>query len=195
MVTRLIDFLKAEQVTSLFTSLARGDEALPLTDLVVSSLMDAWILLQDVKSNGERNRVLNVIKSRGMAHSNQAREFLFTSDGIDLVDTYLGPTGVMTGAARMAQEFSERTEALESVQERASRKAAMERKRAAFDRSVADLRAEQEAAEDEYRRYDEQVGTRARALGAERLEMGRARHADPGTATRAKHGPRNGRTK
>jgi circadian clock protein KaiC len=195
MVTRLIDFLKAEQITSLFTSLASGDDSLPMSDLVVSSLMDAWILLQDVTSNGERNRILNVIKSRGMSHSNQAREFVITAGGIDLVDTYLGPTGVMTGAARVAQELNERTKALESVQAKASRQAAMERKRAAFDRRLADLRAEQEAAEDEYRRHDEQVGSRTRALNAERVEMGRARHADPAAATLASNGSRKERNR
>lgn len=195
MVTRLIDFLKAEQITSLFTSLASGDRALPLSDLVVSSLMDAWIFLQDVTSNGEYNRILNVIKSRGMSHSNQAREFLITSGGIDLVDTYLGPSGVMTGSARVAQEFNERAEALVSVQAKASRQAAMERKRAAFDRRLVDLRAKQEALEDEYRTHDEQVGTRTHALNAERVEMGRTRHADPAAATPERNGSRKERTR
>jgi circadian clock protein KaiC len=195
MVTRLIDFLKSEQITSLFTSLASGDKAIPMSDLVISSLMDAWILLQDVTSNGEHNRILNVIKARGMSHSNQAREFLITSGGIDLVDTYLGPSGVMTGSARVAQELSDRTQALESVQANASRQAAMERKRAAFDRKLADLRAEQEAVEDDYRRHNEQLGTRMHALHEERVEMGRVRHADPPAATRANTGPSKEKTR
>ncbi len=178
MVTRLIDFLKKEQITALFTSLISAGQALPQTEAFISSLMDTWILLQDIESNGERNRVLNVLKSRGMAHSNQAREFLITDHGLDLVDTYLGPTGVMTGAARVAQVSRERAEALGIQHELASRQTALQRKRTAIERQVAALHTEQEADEEEFRRFDEQAGDRARALNIGRTEMGRARHAD-----------------
>jgi circadian clock protein KaiC len=81
MVTRLIDYLKAGQVTSLFTSLTQGGHALQQSESAMSSLMDAWILLQDFEGNGERNRVLYVLKARGMAHSNQIREFLISDHG------------------------------------------------------------------------------------------------------------------
>src|ERR1043166_5743548 len=84
MVTRLIDFLKGSQVTSLFTSLTRGGHALQQSEIAMSSLMDSWLLLQDFQGNGERNRVLYVLKARGMAHSNQIREFLISSRGIAL---------------------------------------------------------------------------------------------------------------
>jgi circadian clock protein KaiC len=97
MVTRLIDFLKGGQVTSLFTSLTHGGQALQQSEIAMSSLMDAWLLLQDVEGNGERNRLLYVLKVRGMAHSNQVREFLISDRGIDLVDVYIGPSGVLTG--------------------------------------------------------------------------------------------------
>jgi circadian clock protein KaiC len=178
MVTRLIDFLKTEQITSLFTSLVSGGRNLPPTEIVISSLMDSWVLLQDIESNGERNRVLNVLKSRGMSHSNQAREFLITDTGIDLVDAYLGPAGVVTGAARVAQLSHERADTLRAKHEFVSRQNALQRKRATIERQVAALRAEQETEEEEFRRFDEQVGDRTRALNAERTEMGRARHAD-----------------
>jgi circadian clock protein KaiC len=72
MVTRLIDYLKAGQVTSLFTSLTPGGQAPQQSEAIMSSLMDAWLLLQDFEGNGERNRVLYVLKARGMAHSNQS---------------------------------------------------------------------------------------------------------------------------
>ena len=103
MVTRLIDYLKAGQVTSLFTSLTHGGHALQQSEIAMSSLMDSWLLLQDFEGNGERNRVLYVLKARGMAHSNQVREFLISNRGIDLVDAYIGPSGVLTGASRVAQ--------------------------------------------------------------------------------------------
>jgi len=152
--------------------------------------MDSWILLQDIESNGERNRVLSVLKSRGMSHSNQAREFLITDNGLDLVDTYLGPSGVMTGAARVAQMSRDRAEALKVRHEVASRHNALRRKRSSIEREVTALRAEQEIEEEEFRHFDEQVGDRARALTAERSELGRARHVEirAAASTRAKSG-------
>jgi circadian clock protein KaiC len=90
MLMRLVDSLKSNQVTGLFTSLTQGGSATERTDVALSSLIDTWLLLRDVEVNGERNRVLYVLKSRGMAHSNQVREFLITDRGIDLVDVYTG---------------------------------------------------------------------------------------------------------
>ena len=139
MVTRLIDFLKGGQVTSLFTSLTQGGHALQQSEIAMSSLMDSWLLLQDFEGNGERNRVLYVLKARGMAHSNQVREFLISNRGIDLVDAYIGPSGVLTGAARVAQAAREKAEALAGQQEAARRKRELERKRAGA--RTADRRA------------------------------------------------------
>jgi circadian clock protein KaiC len=192
MVTRLIDFLKTEQISALFPSLVSGGRDLPESEIVISSLMDSWILLQDIESNGERNRILHVLKSRGMPHSNQAREFLITDSGIDLVDTYLGPTGVMTGAARVAEVSRERAEALAIQQEVASRKNALMRKRSALERQVAALRAEQEIEEEEFQRIDSQAGDRVRARVLERSEMGLARHAESSGGASPRIPSRNG---
>src|SRR5205823_10391181 len=127
MVTRLIDYLKAGQVTSLFTSLTQGGQGFQQKENM-SSLMDSWLLLQNVEGNGERNRLLYVLKARGMAHSNQIREFLISNRGIDLVDAYLGPSGVLTGAARVAQASREEAEALACQQEAARRQRELKRK-------------------------------------------------------------------
>lgn len=99
MLTRLIDFFKNEGVTAVFTSLTAGGHNLEQTEVGISSLMDTWLLLRMVESNGERNRLLYILKSRGMAHSNQVREFRLTDDGIELLDVHVGPGGVRTGAA------------------------------------------------------------------------------------------------
>ncbi len=187
MVTRLIDFLKGGQITSLFTSLTHGGHALQQSEIAMSSLMDAWLLLQDFEGNGERNRVLYVLKARGMAHSNQVREFLISNRGIDLVDAYIGPSGVLTGAARVAQTAREKAEALAARQEAARRQRDLARKRAALERQIAELRSEQEGDEVELRRLDEQAGTRTRVLNAERTELARLRQAD---ATGGAGGPR-----
>src|SRR6185436_17950138 len=178
MVTRLIDYLKAGQVTSLFTSLTQGGHALQQSEAAMSSLMDSWLLLQDFEGNGERNRVLYVLKARGMAHSNQIREFLISDRGIDLVDAYIGPSGVLTGSARAAQTAREKAEALASHQEAARRKRELERKRATLERQIGGLRSEHAAGAEELRRIDEQVGRQTRLLTTERTELGRLRQAD-----------------
>ena len=196
MVTRLIDYLKTERISALFTSLVSGGRQLPETEIVISSLMDSWILLQDLENNGERNRGLNVLKSRGMSHSNQAREFLITEKGIDLVDTYLGPTGVLTGAARVGQVARERSVLQRLEHELGSRKNALQRKQAAIQRQIATLQAEGDTEEEEFRRFDEQVRDRALARTVERTEMGLARHADSSNGALAPRRPaRAGRSR
>jgi circadian clock protein KaiC len=182
MVTRLIDYLKGGQVTSLFTSLTQGGHALQQSEMAMSSLMDSWLLLQDMEGNGERNRVLYVLKARGMAHSNQIREFLISDRGIDLVDAYIGPSGVLTGSARAAQTAREKAEALASQQEAARRQRELKRKRAALEQQISGLRSEHEASAVELRQIDEQVGTQTRLLTTERTELGRLRQADVSVA-------------
>ena len=178
MVTRLIDYLKGGQVTSLFTSLTQGGHALQQSEMAMSSLMDSWLLLQDFEGNGERNRVLYVLKARGMAHSNQIREFLISNRGIDLVDAYIGPSGVLTGSARAAQTAREKAEALASQQEAAQLRREVERKRKALERQISGLRADYETEALELRRLAEQAGTRTLVLGTERAASGLLRHAD-----------------
>jgi len=185
MVTRLIDFLKGSRITSFFTSLTHGGHALQQSEMAMSSLMDAWLLLQDFEGNGERNRVLYVLKARGMAHSNQVREFLISNRGIDLVDAYVGPSGVLTGASRVAQTAREKAEALASRQEAARRQRELKRKRAALEQQIAGLRADYETEEVELRRVDEQAGARTLVLTGERTELARLRHADATVAASA----------
>jgi circadian clock protein KaiC len=186
MVTRLIDYLKGGQVTSLFTSLTRGGLALQQSELATSSLMDSCLLLQDFEGNGERNRLLYVIKARGMAHSNQVREFVISNRGIDLVDAYIGPSGVLTGASRVAQAAREKAEALTSQQEAARRKRELLRKRATLEQRIAVLRSEYQTEESELRSLDEQAGTQTRLLTAERTELARLRQADATAPARTK---------
>lgn len=193
MVTRLIDYLKAGQVTSLFTSLTQGGHALAQSESAMSSLMDAWILLQDFEGNGERNRVLYVLKARGMKHSNQIREFLISDRGIDVVDAYIGVSGVLTGSARVAQGDLEKAAVLASQQEAAQLEREVERKRAALERQISGLRADYETEAVELRRIAEQVGTRTFVLGTERAASGILRQADAKVAPSPQSKPRLGR--
>jgi circadian clock protein KaiC len=144
MLVRLIDFLKARQTTAMFTSLTSGKNAShqEQTEVGVSSLIDTWLLVREMEVNGERNRGLYVLKSRGMAHSNQVREFVFTRHGIRLVPVYLGAGGVLTGSARLAQEAAEKASALARHQETERLRSEVERKRKAMEARIAALRAD-----------------------------------------------------
>lgn len=100
MLTRLIDFLKTKQITAMFTSLASAGSEREQAEVDVSSLMDTWILVKNIETNGERNRGLYILKARGLAHSNQVRELVVTDHGIELIDVYVGSEGVLMGSAR-----------------------------------------------------------------------------------------------
>jgi circadian clock protein KaiC len=142
---RLIDFLKQQQITTLFTSLTAGGATPEDSQVGVSSLMDTWLLLRNVEYNGERNRTINVLKSRGMAHSNQVREFVLDDNGIDLVDAYLGANCVLTGTARMAQETLELGAAKLRRQDHERKLHQLASKQKAIEAQIAALQAEAEA--------------------------------------------------
>lgn len=175
---RLIDLLKLRQITGLFTSLSHDGHALENTEIGVSSIMDTWLLLRDIESNGERNRGLYVLKSRGMAHSNQIREFRLNSHGIELIPAYLGPAGVLTGSARQAQENAELAEALTRKQEIEQRQRQLERKRETLAVQVDALRATFEGEEQELKRIIEQSQLRESRLTDDRRTMGRMRQTE-----------------
>jgi circadian clock protein KaiC len=178
MLMRLADFLKANRITSLFTSLTHGNTVIEKTDVGISSLIDSWLLLRDTELNGERNRVLYLLKSRGMAHSNQVREFLITDRGIDLVDVYTGAEGVLTGSARLAQEARERAAALLRVQEIQRKQRDLERKRQAVEAQITALRCGLAAEEEELQLAIAQAQAREDQLELDRKKMTRSRRAD-----------------
>jgi circadian clock protein KaiC len=142
---RLIDYLKMRQITALFTNLTNNTDKTEQTDIFISSLIDTWLLLRDIEYGGERNRGIYILKSRGMAHSNQIREFLITDKGIKLRDVYIGMSGVLTGSARIAQETRDRVEQMINSQVIEQRKRALERRRKNLDAQISSLKAEFEA--------------------------------------------------
>jgi circadian clock protein KaiC len=177
MLMLLIDQLKRRAVTALFTSLTAGTEALERTEVGVSSLMDTWLLVRFLEGNGERNRGLYVLKSRGMAHSNQIREFVMSERGLALVEVYAGPAGVLTGTARHIQEARERAEADARGQEQERRQRALERRRALVAAQIGALQAEFDAEEAEVLEIARQASVREAELGREREEMAGLRGA------------------
>jgi circadian clock protein KaiC len=178
MLIRLIDFLKAKQVTALMTNLIPGGQTLENSCVDISSLVDTWLLLRDIELGGERNRALYVLKSRGMAHSNQIREFLITNQGIDLQDVYLGPEGVLTGSARQSQEAREKSAAAARQQEIEGQQRNRERKRQAFEARLTALREEFEAADDEAQRLIRREHAREQESLQEQERMAIKRKAD-----------------
>jgi circadian clock protein KaiC len=178
MLMRLIDFLKARQVTALFTSLTSGGEALEQTAVGVSSLMDTWLLVRIIDVGGERNRGLYILKARGMAHSNQVREFVMTNHGVELLDVYVGPHGVLTGSARYAQEAKERAEELARQQEFEARRSLLDRRRAAVEAQIAALRAELDSEEYDLQSLLVQKNLRDTAIVKDRQAMAKLRKAD-----------------
>lgn len=182
MLTRLIDFLKARQVTALLTTLSPVVEPLEQTDIHVTSLIDTWLVLRDIESAGERNRGLMVLKSRGMEHSNQIREFLLTDHGIDLQDVYLGPAGVLTGAARLTQEAHEEAEELQQRYAIAQQRLQSERKRKALEAQIAVLQADIAAEEATLQQLAREEELRQARQQRTRVVMAQQRQADPNMA-------------
>ena len=147
MLMRLMDFLKGKLITSVFVSLTEGGDSQEKTNVGISSLTDTWIMLRDTELNGERNRCLYVLKSRGMAHSNQVQEFTMSKQGLKLVPAYIGTGGVLTGSSRLAQEAKERAAALAEEQEKQRRQEQMNLRRLNLQAQIAALQAELAAAE------------------------------------------------
>ncbi len=180
MLLRLVDFMKMKQITAFFTSLTSASENLELTGVYISSLIDTWLLLRDIEIGGERNRALYVLKSRGMAHSNQIREFKLTNHGIDLLDVYVGPEGVLTGSARLSQQAKNDAERLTLQQEIGRKQFGLKRKREAVEAQIAVLRSEFEAEVTEALRSIRDDKARVERYIQDQARMGKSRKADAG---------------
>jgi circadian clock protein KaiC len=175
-LVRLADICKTKGITAVFTSLSNA-MSLAEDDRSVSSLMDTWISLQDAEATGERNHVLYVLKSRGMSHSNQLREYRLGSNGIEMIDAYIGPEGVMTGTARLAQEARERQQDLTRRQDTDRRRREVARRRAVAELQMAQIRAAIEAEEAEVATLIEQEEARENAVIVDRSAMAARRGA------------------
>jgi circadian clock protein KaiC len=178
MLLRLVDYLKMKQVTAFFTSLSSADDNMETTDIYISSLIDTWLLLRDIEIGGERNRGLYVLKSRGMAHSNQIREFRLTDHGIELLDVYVGAEGVLTGSARLSQETKDEAEQLLRQQEIGSKQFGLERKRDAMEAQIVVLRSEFEAEESEALKVIGIEKARNERFTQDKIKMGKSRRSD-----------------
>ncbi len=178
MLTRLVDFLKARGITAVFTSLTSQTDDPERTEVGISSLMDTWLLVRNLESNGERNRGLYILKSRGMPHSNQVREFVLTSHGAVLREAYIGTSGVLTGTARTIQEERDRAEELVRYNDIARKQRELERKRTAMEVQIASLRDAYEAEASELETLINEGQNAERVLGKQRQLLSALRGGD-----------------
>jgi circadian clock protein KaiC len=179
MLTRLIDFIKNANITALFTCLVEGGGEPENSGVGISSLMDTWILLTMIQSAGERNRLLYLLKSRGMAHSNQIREFVLSSRGIEVTDIYVGPGTVLTGSARVQQEARDRIAAIEQERGFRLRQRELTQQRMELKAQLETLKLRLETVNREL-----EIGTlgeseRLEQLSRERQMLVKARQANP----------------
>jgi len=177
MLMRLMDFLKGKLITSVFVSLTEGGDSQEKTNVGISSLTDTWIMLRDTELNGERNRCLYVLKSRGMAHSNQVQEFTMSKQGLKLVPAYIGTGGVLTGSSRLAQEAKERAAALAEEQEKQRRQEQMNLRRLNLQAQIAALQAELAAAEKQIEVVVQDDEIREQQIKQDRAEIAKSRSA------------------
>jgi circadian clock protein KaiC len=178
MLVRLVDFLKSHNITTMLTALTGKGSYMEDTNTAISSVVDSWLVVRDLESQGERNRGLYVVKSRGTSHSNQIREFLLTARGIDLLDVYTGPEGVLMGTARLAREARDSTEAMARDREVQRRKLDLERRRASMEEQVSALRADFKTHELEVEELLAQAEHVEKQRQVDRISMARLRRAD-----------------
>ncbi|OYQ65006.1 KaiC 1 [Pseudanabaena sp. SR411] len=175
---RLIDILKSQQITVFFTNLLQGGSPFEHTELGTSSLMDTWLELRTTETNGERNRTLYILKSRGMHHSNQVREFILTSDGIELVDVYLGQNNFLTGTARVAQQSQEKLTQLNRKQEFDRKKLRLEQQQSLVQAQIKALEIQLAIEQAELEMFSQQEETAQQVLTDSKVKMSVLRKAD-----------------
>jgi len=170
-LTRLIDFLKMQKISTLLTDLTHFGNSLEHSSQEISSLIDTWLLLRDIELKGERNRGIYILKSRGMKHSNQIQEFLLTDQGIDLIDIYTGSGEALTGSARAAQDANERASELARQSEANLRRHKQEHRKKALEAKIMALRAEFDEESEELQMREEEELKRRSILTEEASRM------------------------
>jgi circadian clock protein KaiC len=175
MLVRLFDYLKMKQITCIVTSLT-DPSGLESTDIGISSMIDTWFQVRDIEIAGERTRGLYLVKSRGMGHSNQVREFVISSKGVDLVPVAVGPNGVLTGSARLELESEQRAERVTAQLDIARRQRQLDRKKRALELQIQALRTELSAEEEDARASATEASERGERLAEQRARAESSRN-------------------
>jgi circadian clock protein KaiC len=174
MLLRIVDLLKSRRITAVFTSLT-SEDSVGSTEVSISSLIDTWLLLRSLEQAGERNRGLYILKSRGMAHSNQIREFILTDHGAKLIEVAIGPDGIVTGSARMAQKALEAASVVAIQQTNEAKRRSLAHKHTALEARLKALKAEFDAEANVLEMEIEQEKLRGHRLQTERLRLVQSR--------------------
>jgi circadian clock protein KaiC len=174
-VSRQIDLLKSRGITSVITASGQGEDDGAVS---VSAMVDTWLQLRNIEANGERNRLLFVLKSRGTSHSNQVREFVLTDHGVELVDVYIGAAGVLAGSARVTQQAAERDEELRIAEELAHRRRELHRSVIEREAHLVATQDQLDAERTEINRIDLREGHLVADIEADRTTMAARRWAD-----------------
>jgi len=177
---RLVDFLKEKQISAFLTTLSSGSDAQEQTEIDISSLVDAWLLLRDIESGGERNRGIYILKARGVAHSNQIREFILTNHGVELREVYLGEEGMLTGSARVMQEAKDASSAMAGRQEIERKQLLLKRKRMVLDAQIAALQLDLATEEQESQQLIAQEKLKVTKWERDRGDMADSRSVNQG---------------
>ena len=193
MLTRLIDLLKNKQITGMFTSLTSAGREIEDSEVGVSSLMDVWLLVKNIEMNGERNRGLYILKARGIAHSNQVREFLLTDHGVELVDAYVGSEGVLMGTARSSQLARETAAEVERRLATERKERELRRKQELYEAQLLALKGQYEAERDAILRDLDEEQRRLKVVADQRVEIARLRRADKSGVPVDENGARKAR--
>ena len=193
MLTRLIDLLKLKQITAVFNSLTAAGSELEESEVGVSSQMDTWLLLKNIESNGERNRGLYILKARGIAHSNQVREFILTDHGIELIDAYIGTEGVLMGSARSSQIARETAAEVDRRLAMERKERELQRRRELYEAQLVTLKGQYESERDLILRELDEAKQREKVIADQRLELARLRRADSDGVQPQENGARKAR--
>ncbi|MDD5266055.1 MAG: circadian clock protein KaiC [Methylococcales bacterium] len=190
MLMRLVDFLKSRQITSLFTSLTSGGNPSEQSEVGISSLIDTWLLLRNLEQSGERTRLLYILKACGMAHSNQVREFILTDHGVDLLEVYVGPGGILTGSAKAEQDRLDSAANLIRRRDAERKRLVIEHKQKALEAKIAELKAEFELERREMEETIAETESSAQSLIAGRIEAGQRREGTTAAPDKIRKGGR-----
>ena len=188
MLIRLLDFVQSENITVLLTALSLPNTNTEQTDEGISSLVDTWLMVKDIESNGERNRGLYIMKSRGMGHSNQVREFIISDNGIELVDVYLTTDGVLVGSARIAKELEEKTGNALRVNSLDQKNRQIVRKEFVMQSKIESLKEEFESLKEELNKSFIEEDVRREILEGNRAQLMQHRHNESAKPTNNKRG-------
>ena len=179
MLVRLQDIMKEREITCVYTDLITGDINTRQAEVYISSMIDTWIMLRNMEFNGERNRSLTIIKSRGMPHSNQLREFKFSDKGIDLIAPYIGPAGVLMGSAKVIQEAKDKAHITDVQREIEHKRTLLAEKRRVYEARKVAVEAEFHTEEAALAKSIEQVKQGLEIINLDRSVMARERKAEP----------------